>query len=347
MPLKKATAKKSVVKKATATSKPVKKTVAVKPQVLEAPLMSDKIVKCGVVAIIGRPNVGKSTLLNAILQEKVSIVSNVPQTTRNQIRGIYTDERGQIIFIDTPGFHMGSDSLDKYMHRASAGTINDADIVIHMVDANDHVGQEEQYVVGQLNKCGKPIIVGLNKVDLTKGKYIPDYIKLWEEKRGKAMGDMDDLTLFPLSALKGLNVTKLLDILFEKLPSGPMLYPEDVITDFPKRMAMADLIREKLFQCMREEVPHSIAVVIEHVQPRKGKVLHIRALIVVERSSQKEIVIGSKGVVLKEVGTSARKDLEELVGSKVFLELFVKVQDNWRQDNGALEEMGYAFGDLG
>ena len=298
------------------------------------------------VAIVGRPNVGKSTLLNAILGEKVSIVSDVPQTTRHQIRGILTDDRGQIVFIDTPGIHAGKDKLDKYMNRASFGSIDSVDAVIHMVDASEKTGLEEKHVVSRLNKCGKPIIVGLNKIDITKGKFVPEYIKLWEEIRGVPMTEMKDIILFPLSALKGTNVKKLVDLLFEQMPQGPFLYPEDTITDFPKRMAMADLIREKLFLLMREEIPHSIAVIIEGVQPKRGKVLHIRAAILVERESQKEIVIGKAGAILKQVGSEARRDLEELVGSQVFLELFVKAASHWREDYSTLEDMGYVFSDL-
>lgn len=298
------------------------------------------------VAIVGRPNVGKSTLLNAMMGEKVSIVSAVPQTTRHQIRGIHTDQRGQIIFIDTPGLHGGKDILDKYMNRVSLGSIDSVDAVIHMVDASEKTGAEEQYVISRLNKCGKPIIVGLNKIDITKGKFVPEYIKLWEQTRGVPMTEMRDLVLFPLSALKGTNVKKLLDLLFEQMPQGPLLYPEDAITDLPRRMAMADLIREKLFNLMREEIPHSIAVIIEGVQPKRGKVLHIRAAILVERESQKEIVIGKAGAILKQVGSQARKDLEDLVESKVFLELFVKTRSNWREDYGTLEDMGYVFSDL-
>jgi GTP-binding protein Era len=306
----------------------------------------DKISKSGMVAIVGRPNVGKSTLLNAILGEKISIVSDVPQTTRHQIRGILTCERGQIVFIDTPGIHAGRDKLDKYMDRASLGSVDSVDAVIHMVDASEKTGPEEQHVVSRLNKCGKPIIVGLNKIDITKGKFVPEYIKLWEEVRGVPIQEMKDLILFPLSALRGTNVKKLLDLLFEQMPQGPFLYPEDTITDFPKRMAMADLIREKLFLLMREEIPHSIAVIIEGVQPKRGKVLHIRAAILVERESQKEIVIGKAGAILKQVGSEARKDLEELVDSKVFLELFVKASSHWREDYSTLEDMGYVFSDL-
>ena len=303
----------------------------------------DGVIKCGTVAIIGRPNVGKSTLLNAILGEKVSIVSDVPQTTRQQIRGMYTDKRGQIIFIDTPGFHIGRDSLDKYMSRSMSGAISDVEVIIHLVDANDRVGQEERQVIARLKDCGKPIIVGLNKVDFAKGKHMTEYITLWEELGGKPINDRTDLTLLPLSALKGTNVTKLIDIIFEHIPESPMLYPEDIVTDMPQRMAMADMIREKLFLKMKEEVPHSLAVMIESVAPRKGNVLHIRGLILVERDTQKEIVIGKSGSVLKEAGTLARKDLEELVGKKVFLELYVKTKENWRGDYGLLEEMGYTI----
>lgn len=297
--------------------------------------------KCGMVAIIGRPNVGKSTLLNAILGEKVSIVSDVPQTTRHPIRGIYTDERGQIIFIDTPGFHIGRDSLDKYMNRACVGAMSEVDLIIHLVDSSEHIGQEERGLVGQLKDCGKMIIVGLNKVDLSKGKYISEYIQLWEELRGRSVQEMTDLILFPLSALKGTNVSKLTDLIFEHLSTGPLLYPDDAITDLPGRMAMADIIREKFFFKMRQEVPYSLAVIIEHLAPRRRKTLHIRAVILVERDSQKEIVIGKKGAVLKEAGIAARKDLEALIGGKVFLELFVKTCKSWRQDQGILEEMGY------
>jgi GTPase len=302
-----------------------------------------KDLKFGTVAIIGRPNVGKSTLLNTIIGEKISIVSNIPQTTRQQIRGIFTDERGQIIFIDTPGLHLGSDRLDKFMNRSSLDALHGVDVIIHMTDTSEHVGQEEKYVVGQLRAMKNTVIVGLNKIDYGKGKYISEYVKLWEETTGKSVQELGNVILFPLSAAKGTNVDKLIDILFEHLPEGPMLYPDDVITDLPQRMAMADLIREKLFHIMKEEVPHSIAVRIEHIQPKKGKILHIKALITVERDTQKEIVIGRKGEVLKEIGTNARKDLEELVGQQVFLELYVKTKSNWRDDPSQLEEMGYIF----
>lgn len=299
--------------------------------------------RCGTVAIVGRPNVGKSTLLNAIIGEKVSITSNIPQTTRQQIRGIYNDERGQIVFIDTPGLHLGGDGLDKFMNRSSMGAMQGVDVIIHLADSSEGVGKEEDFVVNQLKKLKTPIIVGLNKVDYKKGKCIQEYIELWERSTGKSIHEIKNLTLLPMSALKNTNVDKLLDMIFELLPEGPLLYPDDIITDLPQRLAMADLVREKLFQTMREEVPHSIAVKIEHVSPRKGKILLIKAMIIVERETQKEIVIGKKGAVLKDIGTAARADLEELVGQKVFLELYVKTSKNWRDNPSILEEMGYIF----
>ncbi len=303
----------------------------------------NKIAKCGTAAIVGRPNVGKSTLLNSIIGEKISITSIVPQTTRQQIRGIYTDPRGQIIFIDTPGLHAGGDRLDKFMNRSSLGAVEGVDIVVHVADSSERVGQEERFVVSQLARLKIPVIVALNKVDYGKGRHIPEYIHLWEEATGKSIQDIQNLVLLPLSALKGTNVEKLLEVIFEYLPQGPMLYPDDIITDFPKALAMADLIREQLFHVMREEIPHSIAVKIEKTAPRKGKILYVRALILVDRDSQKEIVIGHKGEVLKTVGTQARVGLEELLGQKVFLELFVKTSKNWRDNPAQLEEMGYVF----
>ena len=322
------------------SSSTVKKQTSKKPKAVE-PVQPQ--LKCGTVAIVGRPNVGKSTLINALIGEKISIVSSIPQTTRQQIRGIFTDQRGQIIFTDTPGLHLGNDRLDKFMKRSSLGALDAVDVIIHMTDASEHVGQEEKYVVSILKSLKIPIIVGLNKVDYGKGRCIPEYIKIWEDETGKNVQDLTNLTFLPISALKGTNVDKLLDLLFEHMPVGPMHYPDDVITDFPKSLAMADMIREKLFHVMREEIPHSIAVKIEKVQPRKGKTLHIQALVTVDRDTQKEIIIGKRGEVLKEVGTAARKDLEDLVGQKVFLELTVRTNKNWRDNPQQLEEMGYIF----
>jgi GTP-binding protein Era len=299
--------------------------------------------RSGVVSILGRPNVGKSTLMNKILDEKVAIVSPIPQTTRNQIRGVYNDERGQIVFIDTPGLHLGGDKLDKFMNRSSIGSLESIDCVIHLVDASEHTGVEEKNVVEQLKKVKCPIILGLNKVDVSKGKFIPDYIKLWEEARGTNINEIKNFTLLPLSGKEGTNVEKLIDLVFEQLSEGPMHYPRDTVCDIPRKMVISDTIREKLFQCMREEVPHSIAVYIEEMAPRKGKTLYIRAVILVERDTQKEMVIGKNGSILKKIGTEARLELEDLLEQKVFIELFVKVDKQWREDHALLEQMGYTF----
>lgn len=313
---------------------------AVKKEVSEE---KEENLKTGVVTIVGRPNVGKSTLMNKILGEKVAIVSNVPQTTRNQIRGVYNDERGQIVFIDTPGLHLGHDKLDKFMNRASIGSLQDVDVIVHLVDTTEHVGMEERNVVDQLKSLKTPIIVGLNKVDIGKGKFIPDYISLWEETKGKKINQIKNLTLLPLSGMTGVHIDKLIDLVFENLEEGPLFYPRDTVCDYPRKMVISDTIREKFFQIMRDEVPHSIAVVIEETKPRKGKTLYIRAVVLVERDSQKEIVIGKSGAVLKKIGTEARKELEDLLEQKVFLELFVKAQTKWREDHSVLEQMGYTF----
>ncbi len=305
--------------------------------------MSEEIKKnfrCGMVSIVGRPNVGKSTLLNRILGEKVAIVSKVPQTTRNQIRGIYTDERGQIIFVDTPGVHKGGDQLDRFMNQSAFGITSEADVIIHLVDANDRVGLEEEELVSRLNSLKVPVILGLNKVDL-KGKTIAEYISLWEKVAGKPIQENSLITILPLSGKDGTNISKLIDIVFELLPDGQALYPQDAVCDIPQKMVIADIIREKLYMLVKDELPHSIAVVIDVVEPRKGKLLYIQAVIIVERDSQKSIVIGKNGALLKKVGSLARVELEELLESKVFLELFVKSHKDWRDSTSLLQEMGY------
>jgi len=300
----------------------------------------EKPLKCGMVAIVGRPNTGKSTLLNVILKEKVAIVSKIPQTTRNQIRGIYNDERGQIIFIDTPGIHLGYDRLDRFMSQVSTGTLQEADCVIYLVDANRRIGEEENFVAQQVSKVKTPVILALNKIDL-KGGNIPEYIALWEKVKNKPINEIKNFMLLPLSGETKVNIDKLIDLLFEYLPEGVALYPVDIVCDVPKRMVIADIIREKLFVIMKKELPHSIGVVVEKMQPRKGKTMAISALILVERDTHKEIVIGKNGNILKTIGTQARLELEELLESKVFLELRVKVQKNWRDNIASLQELGY------
>ena len=295
--------------------------------------------RCGLVSIVGRPNVGKSTLLNAILKEKVSIVSRVPQTTRHQIRGIYNDERGQIIFIDTPGLYLGKDKLDQMLIKTAFSSTREVDAVIHLVDNSEPTGREERAVVQRLLRVSAPIILGLNKIDL-KRSFLPQYISLWETLKGVPVQEMKGFTLLPLSAKTRANLDKLLDILFELLPRGPALYPLDVICDVPRKTAVGDIIREKFLHVMREEIPHSLAVIVESIQPKKNKAVYISALVFVERESHKEIVIGKNGEVLKKIGTLARLELEDLLEGKIYLDLHVKLQKKWRDDLSLLEEMG-------
>lgn len=299
-----------------------------------------KIHKCGMVSLVGRPNVGKSTLLNNIVGEKVAIVSKVPQTTRHQIRGIYNDERGQIIFIDTPGVHIGNDKLDQMMNNASTATLDEADCVVYLVDTSRRIGQEEEFIAEKVSHVKNPVILALNKVDL-KAEHLPEYISFWERTKGKPINELKNFTMIALSGQNGTNVDELLDIIFEYLPEGPALYPTDVVTDLPQKMAISDIIREKFLNILRDELPHALGVMVEEMQTKRRGVLVMRCVVLVERASQKEIVIGKKGHVLKEVGVAARKELEDLLDKKIFLELFVKTKEDWRDDLSILQDLGY------
>ena len=298
---------------------------------------------CGIAAIIGRTNTGKSTLLNALLGQKVSIVSKIPQTTRNIIRGILTEERGQIIFVDTPGLHKPKHHLGKYMNILAEDSARGADVVLHLVDSSENVGEEETMIVSFLSRqlLGKlPVVLVLNKIDLG-GKFISEYLKLWEEKSGKPINELSDkLIVIPVSALKGTSLDKLLEVLFSYMPKGPQLYPEDMVSDFPDNLAYADIIRQKLFERMRQEIPYSIGVLIDEVIERTKELTFIKAVILVERDSQKAMVIGDKGRVIKEVGSASRKELEGMLDKKVYLELTVKTNPNWREDKEILKRMG-------
>ena len=296
--------------------------------------------RCGIVSIVGRPNVGKSTLLNCLLGEKVSIVSKVPQTTRFQVRGIYNDGRGQIIFIDTPGLHLGKDKLDAFMNKSSLETLPGADCIIYLVDTSRKIGLEEENIVQKLKLVRRPVILGLNKVDL-KARYIPEYLALWEKARGKKINEMKNFTLVAISGKDGINTDKLLEIVFDYLPAGPLLYPSDTISDTPRKMVIADIIREKFLSIVREEVPHSLAVQIEEIRPGGRKILYLKAVVLVQRDTQKEIVIGKGGENLKRTGTSARAELEKLLEQKIYLELFVKAKKDWRDNPSLLEDLGY------
>lgn len=289
--------------------------------------------RSGFVTVIGRPNAGKSTLLNQLLGQKVLIMSDKPQTTRNRIRCILTEERGQIIFLDTPGIHKPKHKLGEYMVETAKDTLSEVDIVLYLVDAAAEFGGGEEYILEMLRQTKTPRILGLNKIDLISKERLVGVIRQYSE-----LGDFQDI--IPLSAKTGENREELLKVLFAQLPQGPLYYPEDEVTDQPERFIVAELIREKVLQLTREEIPHSLAVVVEEMEEKKTLV-KIRALIVVERDSQKGIIIGQGGKMLKEVGRLARIDIENFLGGKVFLELWVKVKKDWRNRQDTLRQLGY------
>jgi GTP-binding protein Era len=293
--------------------------------------------RSGFVAVIGRPNAGKSTLLNTLLGQKVLIISDKPQTTRNRIQCILTEERGQVIFFDTPGIHKPRHELGKYMVEVAKNTLNGVDICLYVADASVPLGTGDEYVLSMINECKKPCFLALNKVDLlTKDEILVKIAQFSERAEFKE--------IVPISALQAENTEKLLDLIFAELPQGPLYFPDDQITDQPERFIISEMIREKILHLTREEIPHSVAVLVEEMEEKKT-LIKIRATILVERDSQKGIVIGEKGRVLKEVGRLAREDIEDLLASKVFLELWVKVRKDWRNRPAYLKELGYNLKD--
>ena len=293
--------------------------------------------KSGFVSIIGRPNVGKSTLLNQILKQKLTIVTSKPQTTRNKIQGIYTTDDCQIIFIDTPGIHKAQHELGNVMNKFAIGSLDAIDLVLFVVDASSKKGSGDDYILEELKKSKVPTILVLNKVDL-----VQDEEKLKEniESYKEAFNFVGGLTI---SASNGHNIDLLIDKVKNLLDEGPMYYPEDQLLDQPIRFVVAEMIREKVLLKTKEEVPHSVAIMIEKfVEPKKENgIVEIFAAIIVDRESQKKIIIGKKGSMIKDIGTLARKDIVNLLGNKVYLELFVKVVPNWRDNKMMLRSLGY------
>lgn len=297
--------------------------------------------KAGVVAIVGRANVGKSTLLNALVGEKVAIVSPIPQTTRHQIRAIYNDARGQIVFVDTPGMHQTKNALDRALIVAINDAIEGADAILHLVDATEHCGEEEEMMLDRLSASRAPVVLGLNKIDAGLS-HVQDYLVAWEKRLAKPLSEATDRVMpVPLSALKKINIERLLEELFARMPEGEALYPDDILTDFPRQLTVQDVIREKLLGCLRQELPFSVAVWAEEIQDKGPRLTFVHAVILVERESQKGIVIGHKGAVLKKAGAEARRDLQEMYGKKFFLELRVKVDQDWKRDTDLLRRIGY------
>jgi GTP-binding protein Era len=291
-------------------------------------------IKSGFVCIIGRPNVGKSTLLNQIVGRKIAIVSDKPQTTRNRILGICTNEEGQAVFLDTPGIHRPRHRLGEYMLNVVRRAMDGVDLLLYVVDASVPTGAGEAFILNQISRVRTPVILVLNKIDLiSKDGVLP--VMEWFSSRGAF------LEIVPASALTGSNLDQVKSLIYDNLPEGPYFYPQEMVTDQPERFVAAEIIREKVLLLTREEIPHSIAVVVEEMQARANQTLYLPAVIYVERESQKGILIGKKGQMLKEIGQLARLELEALFGNKIFLELWVKVKKEWRDNENALQSFGY------
>ncbi|EMR05908.1 Bex protein [Bhargavaea cecembensis DSE10] len=291
--------------------------------------------KSGFISIIGRPNVGKSTFLNRVVGQKIAIMSDKPQTTRNKVQGVVTTDESQMIFIDTPGIHKPKHKLGDFMMKVAKNTLKEVDLVLFMANADESLGKGDEFIMEMLGDSGTPIVLVLNKIDLI---HPDELIGVIESYRNK----MDFAEIVPISALQGNNVDRLMGVIKDYLPEGPQYYPADQVTDHPERFIISELIREKVLHLTREEIPHSVAVVIERIAKREGQeTVDVSATIIVERDSQKGIVIGKRGALLKEVGTRARQDIEMLLGSKVYLELWVKVQKDWRNRANQLREYGF------
>lgn len=290
--------------------------------------------KSGFIAIIGRPNVGKSTFLNHVVGQKIAIMSDKPQTTRNKIQGVVTTDEYQMVFIDTPGIHKPKHRLGDFMVKIAEDTLNEVDAIMFMIDAEKGYGRGDQFIIDRLVSVKTPVFLIINKIDLVKPE---DLLLLIDEYRKKA----DFQEIIPISALQGNNINRLLEVLVEYLPDGPQYYPPDHVTDHPERFIITEFIREKALHWTREEVPHSIAVALDSMEKRKDGTVYIQATIITERNSQKGIIIGKQGKMLKKIGQEARIDIERLLGSKVYLELWVKVKKDWRNRSSDLFELGF------
>ncbi len=297
--------------------------------------------KSGFVTIIGRPNVGKSTLMNQLIGQKIAITSKKPQTTRNRIQTIYTDNsRGQIVFLDTPGIHQAKNKLGEYMVHVAENSLRDVDVILWLVEPSNYVGAGEQHIVKQLEKAKLPVILIINKIDTVEREKILEYIDTYRK-----IYDFDEI--IPVSALRGTNLSDVIDSIYKYLPYGPMFYDEDTVTDQPKRQIVAEIIREKSLHALEEEVPHGIAVVIESMKDRKkGNMTDIEATIVCERESHKGIIIGKGGAMLKKIGSNARFEIERLLERKVNLKLWVKVKKDWRDSDSLMKNFGYRKEDV-
>lgn len=294
--------------------------------------------KSGFVTLIGRPNVGKSTLMNHLIGQKIAITSNKPQTTRNRIQTVLTTEEGQIVFVDTPGIHKAKNKLGEYMVNIAERSLNEVDVVLWLVEPSNFIGAGEKHIIEQLKKVKTPVILVINKIDMVKKRRNSGFIDTYRK-------EYDFAEIVPVSARTGDNTDELVKVILNYLPYGPQFYDEDTVTDQPERQIVAELIREKALHCLNEEIPHGIAVAIDQMKMNK-KVCHIDATIICERDSHKGIIIGKQGSMLKKIGSTARYEIERLLDCKVNLKLWVKVQKNWRDSDYMMKNFGYREDDM-
>lgn len=290
--------------------------------------------KSGFVAIVGRPNAGKSTFMNYVLGQKIAIMSDKAQTTRNKIQGVYTKEDAQIVFLDTPGIHKPKHELGEFMVKSAYSALKEVDAVLFMVNVSEKRGPGDDFIIEKLKGIKTPIFLVLNKIDLVTPEVLLERVESYKDA-------LDFAGVFPISVLQGNNVNELMEGLINALPEGPQYYPADQITDHPEYFVVSELIREKILQLTQEEIPHSVAVTVDKMQKDEFDKVHVYANIIVERKSQKGIIIGKGGRLLKEIGTRARRDIQQLLGNKVYLELWVKVEKDWRKHKSNLQEYGY------
>ena len=293
-----------------------------------------KSFKSGFVAIVGRPNVGKSTFMNYVLGQKIAIMSDKAQTTRNKIQGVYTKDNAQIVFLDTPGIHKPKHELGEFMVKSAYSALKEVDAVLFMVNVSEKRGPGDDFIIEKLKGIKTPIFLVLNKIDLVTPEVLLERVESYKDA-------LDFAGVFPISVLQGNNVNELMEALINALPEGPQYYPADQITDHPEYFVVSELIREKILQLTQEEIPHSVAVTVDKMQKDEFDKVHVYANIIVERKSQKGIIIGKGGRLLKEIGTRARRDIQQLLGNKVYLELWIKVEKDWRKRKSNLQEYGY------
>ena len=302
--------------------------------------MENKNCKSGFATLIGRPNVGKATLMNKLIGQKIAITSNKPQTTRNRIQTVYTCDEGQIVFLDTPGIHKAKNKLGEYMVNAAERTLKEVDVILWLVEPTTFVGAGEQHIAGQLKKVNTPVILVINKTDTVKKEELLAVIDTYRK-----LHEFDEIV--PVSALSGDNTDTLIEQIFKYLPYGPKFYDEDTVTDQPMRQIVAELIREKALRCLNEEIPHGIAVSIDKMKERpNGKVMDIDATIICERDSHKGIIIGKQGSMLKKIGSAARYEIEDMLEMRTNLQLWVKVKKDWRDSDFLIKNFGYDKKDL-